>query len=193
MRVPLAIVVGHGPSPAGRGWGERIDSAEIVIRMSNCSWQDPVDYGERYDYGLLGLLNKHGKLIEREPDPRQPDEAWVTYDWMRALAPKEWRGVPCLPSCADTLVKMVGGRREPDFRLTKGCAAACWTIVHIAPVSLALIGCDMLLDGRPTQPINPPQYPWSRSARRRYHDHAAETKLIRRLALAFDVGIEDWR
>ena len=43
------VIIGHGASPKGCGWGARIDE-HIVIRMKDPSWQSKEDYGKRTDY-----------------------------------------------------------------------------------------------------------------------------------------------
>ncbi len=44
------VVVGHGPSLVGKGLGPKIDSFDIVVRISGTDNQTPEDYGTRSDF-----------------------------------------------------------------------------------------------------------------------------------------------
>src|SRR5690348_13506325 len=43
------LIIGHGASPKGKGWGSGIDE-HTVVRLKNPSWQNKEDYGTRCDY-----------------------------------------------------------------------------------------------------------------------------------------------
>lgn len=45
----MIVIVGHGPSPVGKGWGKEIDR-HPVARMKDLSWQNWKDYGARLDF-----------------------------------------------------------------------------------------------------------------------------------------------
>lgn len=49
----IISVIGNGPSPVGKGWGERIDVSDKVIRLHDCQYQNRADYGRRYDIGVM--------------------------------------------------------------------------------------------------------------------------------------------
>lgn len=52
---PRVVVIGHGPSCVGKGWGKEIDRYPVV-RMKSPEWQvreRPRDYGRRTDFLLF--------------------------------------------------------------------------------------------------------------------------------------------
>lgn len=132
--MPLTVIVGHGRSPEGRGWGTRIDAADCVIRMWNWEWQNPADCGTRYDYGLH---ETHRKVIGqwREHCTKHPARAYVVSileryrDYERDfpdgsifINQRQWLNVE------GRRIKGVG--ETGVWELTRGGIAACWAITQ---------------------------------------------------------------
>lgn len=131
-------VIGHGRSPEGRHWGERIDSCDAVVRMWDWFWQPNADYGEKYDYGVVALIPFSLEPFHKAPKAI-PRIAWLGY----ARGKGE---TPVLPNMEiidqryrDEAVRL-GGR--PGMNLTRGCAAVCWAIE--AADEVVLVGFDNL-------------------------------------------------
>lgn len=137
------IVVGHGPSPAGKGWGARIDRADRVIRMFDCGWQDPADYGARYDIGVMTLRKRQAAWFAREA-VRRPTEWWA-YDQdghgVAISTPEPQTPVDVAAAQAEAVRQ--GGMGTGGFlTLTRGAAAACFAASQFAPRRLVLVGFD---------------------------------------------------
>lgn len=136
------VVVGHGRSPEGKRWGNKIDACKKVVRMWDWQWQDDADFGNKYDYGLmvltpkaLGIFHLHNKRI--------PNRGWLVYYG------KPTAGVlPNPPPCEilNTPVWVQQGREmgglglTGELTLTRGCAAAAWAIQNDSRV--VLVGFD---------------------------------------------------
>lgn len=148
----MTAVIGHGRSPEGRGWGDRINSASQVIRMWNWHWQSTDDYGSRYDWGVI----EAHKVTIRDwmaHNQRQPAKGWIASLLMR------YRGMDQeLPPSArlvdqENWLKM----QRPDDRgcgetgrwqLTRGGIAACWAIMNAEPGDrVVLVGFDVIRAG----------------------------------------------
>src|ERR1044072_2888538 len=69
-------IIGHGRSPEGTGWGPRIDACDCVIRMWDCHWQNPADFGRRYD---IGFFEVHPSLLPKfkTHNKRKPRLGWL--------------------------------------------------------------------------------------------------------------------
>jgi hypothetical protein len=149
----LTVVVGHGRSPEGKGWGPRIDAAGCVVRMWNHGWQDPADYGSRYDYGLHET-HRSVLLQWRKHCTRHPTKAYVVsileryrnyeadfpagsifidqYNWLR----QEGKAI-----------KGIG--ETGKWELTRGSIAACWAITRAKhDETIILSGFDNVYGGR---------------------------------------------
>lgn len=135
------VVIGHGRSPEGRGWGEKIDAC-TVIRCWDWEWQSLADYGERYDYGVLALIPFSIRPF-LETTKSMPAVGWLGY--ARARDPIDMSRLPKMQIIdqryRDLAVKELGAK--PSFNLTRGCAAACWAI-DAADDSVVLVGFDNL-------------------------------------------------
>lgn len=144
------VVIGHGRTPGGKGWGPKIDEC-LVVRLWDNHWQDPTDYGTRYDYGYMELSPKQFSRLKFY-NQRTPDIGWIggllkrsNYD----LPPKtqviltgEWteRG------------RRLGGVGETGkLKLTRGVQAACWAISQ-RPDAVVLVGFDNVYTGEALTP-----------------------------------------
>ncbi len=151
------VVIGHGGSPVGQGWGRVIDSASRVVRMWNCAWQDPVDYGRRYTHGIIEAHPKFIRNFQRF-NQLQPWVGWVAsyLDGWGRRAGHPYR-VP--PKCEThdqrlwiedpQLGGKVGGVGETGrWELTRGGFAGMWAIMTSRPGDqVTMVGCDNLRGG----------------------------------------------
>ena len=88
MRV---CIIGHGPSAKGKMLGRAIDAHDVVIRHVECDWQNPSDYGTRYD---IGIFCPEPMFVALDAQ-WVPDQYWF-YDPSGTQAPlKEFRGRRC--------------------------------------------------------------------------------------------------
>lgn len=146
-------VIGHGRSPEGKGWGPLIDQCNIVVRMWDCEWQAPEDYGVKYDYGMFVLTPK-GLRMFVENRVKEPTQAYLAY--MGKPVPAEAiKDIQHNTEFVDTrkwvqLAEAQGGRGlNPDktLTLTRGTAAACWACEHSPNGTVFLVGFDNVKKG----------------------------------------------
>lgn len=152
-----AVIVGHGPSPKGRGWGKHIDAAETVVRMFDCGWQSPEDYGTRYDIGVVTLAARQLNWFATEATRRpalwwlyRQDGAWFS---VKGETPQEMFTVDQDRQTAlDIGAQTLGG----NFALTRGTAAACNAIRRLGVGTVVLVGFDEVRARRfSQQPYSP--------------------------------------
>lgn len=197
----ITAVIGHGRSPEGRGWGERIDACGRVIRMWNWHWQVAVDHGTRYD---IGLIEVHKSTIAdwREHNRNKPKDGYIASLLMR------YRNmIPELPKDAILLDQhrlwLKQQRRQDwgkgetgNWELTRGGIAACWAIDTAKEGDeLVLVGFDVIKAGiaAPVEQAFSPEYMASDGffgmgcyvpgkTKEGNHDYPAERRLIEFLA-----------
>lgn len=198
----IVAVVGHGPSPAGRGWGARIDACDCVIRMWDCHWQDAADYGTRYDVGCFTLSPKEivdfRRLLRRRP------ASWWAYDPRGMIHACHVESLPEPVVAIDPSAWEVKGRRmggiglSGRFELSRGSAAALAALEWLKPEWLHLVGFDTVASGTIAQTEYGPAAAASNALRQvtpqhkidrargktASHDYQAERRLI--LAAAGD-------
>lgn len=200
------VIIGHGHSPVGRGWGGVIDKADRVVRMWEWHWQDVADYGRRYDYGII---ETHCGVLRRfwDHNQRLPTKGWIasylyqvekrghlaririperTETWDQRL----WVGDPRLGGA-------VGGVGVTgEWELTRGGFAACWALqTSWSGDEVVMVGCDNLLAGiaLPIHDAFPQAYRQSPATasfkdyvvgvtKTGNHDFPAEGELLNRLA-----------
>lgn len=140
-------VIGHARSPEGRGWGERIDACNVVVRMYDWEWQPLADYGERYDYGIVALIPFSLKPFLEAVNKPQPAKGWLGY--ARGREPVNMAGLPKMEVISQDFRDIgisLGG--SPGFNLTRGCAAACWAVNAAGQGgTVILVGFDNLKAG----------------------------------------------
>jgi hypothetical protein len=201
-------VIGHGPSPVGQGWGWEIDRCDAVWRFWDCHWQDPADYGTRYDIGLFTAVPGELKFFRRHR--RRDPGAWFAYD-LRGLYRNghvEPLHQPVVSFDARPWVEQarrLGGRGAGGrLELSRGCAASMMAMTAGKTDRLILVGLDAIRDGN----LPADHYPEDFKAciretgrtmnlshlgtRTGSHDWAVERKLIEASGLAHDCAIE-WR
>lgn len=188
MRV---AVIGHGPSPTGRGWGKKIDACDVVIRMWECGWQSQEDYGERYTYGLFNLAESRDGQRARQHLPCQPVPAkeWWLYRSGGARVPmglftKPVRDAPIRKLIAE--LASLGARTiNADKAATpsRGLAAIATAVDRFPAAQIVLVGFDSMTGGRISEREYAPAFQaglpdwidWRNDGVRTYaHDFAAE-------------------
>lgn len=140
----ITAVIGHGRSPEGKGWGDKIDACDTVVRMWDWHWQEPEDYGTKYDYGVIALLRTSVTAFLNHNDG-EPRKGWIGY----SRGPVDMSRLPPMviidQRYRDEAVK-IGGRKNSN--LTRGCAAACWALNEAAKGDdVILVGFDNLKAG----------------------------------------------
>jgi hypothetical protein len=143
-KVLTIAVIGHGRSPEGKYWGRKIDDCETVVRMWDWHWQQPDDYGEQYDYGVVALL-RTSIVAFLNNNEREPKIEWLGY----LRGPVDMKLLPDMriidQRYRDEAVRLGG---KPNFNLTRGCAAACWALNQAeAGEDVVLVGFDNLRAG----------------------------------------------
>ncbi len=201
-------IIGHGRSPEGRGWGDRVDACGRVIRMWNWHWQAPEDYGRRYDWGLIEV---HKQTIRdwREHNRHAPSQGWLASLLMR------YRGmIGDMPPDAILLNQEVWLRQPQrkywgcgetgDWQLTRGGIAACWAISTAREGdTILLVGFDVIRAGvaLPVEEAFSPAYRGSGGffgmgaykpgkTKEGNHDYPAERRLIEFLAARVPVSVQ---
>jgi len=191
-------IIGHGRSAEGQGWGRHIDACSLVVRMWDCHWQAPTDYGRKYDYGLFeiagGITEKFNRFNQR--DPRR---GWIASFLWRAhtaialpakteiIDQRRWTSVG---------VEIGGMGTRGKLQFTRGTIAACWAIENAKPDDkVILVGFDNVM-ARVALPIETGFSPGYRAepstfhfdgyvegaARYGNHDFGVEYPVMKRLA-----------
>jgi hypothetical protein len=199
------VVVGHGRSPEGKCWGSRIDNCKTVVRMWDWEWQDPIDCGVKYDYGLF-TMTPTGLRVFMEHNKRTPSRGWLAYfgkpTMLSGLLPNGKPVEVVDPAPWWRWAREMGGAGlSGRLTLTRGCVAAAWAIAH-EPRHVVLVGFDNVACGI-NQPIelsfNPVYWKLYNSRNNRAagkmekvypigtaqtetHDMAVELPLLRKLA-----------
>lgn len=140
------VVVGHGRTPEGREWGDMINAADVVVRMWDWAWQEPRDYGTKYD---IGLIEAHPSYLREfyAHNHASPDEYWIASivqpgrsDWTAEL-PENTEVFDQLAWVSVGLA-MGGCGKTGRLRYTRGTLAALWAIENLGPKELVLVGFD---------------------------------------------------
>lgn len=142
-------IIGHGASANGRRWRDLIDGCDTVVRMWDCDWQDPRDYGERYD---VGLVNADRRSVEAfiQSVRRAPAEWWV-YDLGHMPNLPDATVIDPAPWC-ERAVALGGETTRDRLNLTRGCVAAAHAIT-LRPERVFLVGFDAIRDGGVLRPM----------------------------------------
>lgn len=154
-----AVVIGSAPSPAGRSWGERIDAADLVVRMWDWHWQGAADYGSRCDAAVFTTTPSYLDAVIDRSAPMCWPATWWAYD-----IHGHWHGRSAWPTLAGRPIEVMDVRAWADaamdagyagtarlarkFDLTRGAAAAIWAVLSRRPDVLVLVGMDGIVDGR---------------------------------------------
>jgi len=182
-----------------------INAQACVVRMWDCQWQTEVDYGSRYDYGLIEV---HKGVMDKfwAHNARQPAIGWIASTMDKGPIP--------LPSPVELLSQQqwveagsragVNGRGERGkWELTRGTIAACWAIERAAAGDeVILVGFDNVRAGRCLTMHDgfPKAYRGAPTTftfkgykegevRYGYHDFSAEWPLLRLLAERREVHV----
>lgn len=175
--------------------------------MWNWDWQQPADYGTRYD---VGLLEVHPKIMKqwREFNRSTPTEGWVASQLHCGRA-----SPPMPPNCliVDQKTRWIdqegraagikGAGETGEWELTRGGIAACWAMEHVSPRGeVILVGFDNIAAGiaLPPEAAFSPEYQahggfWGMDgykggvSKEGNHDYIAEGLLLK--AMAARLGI----
>jgi len=199
------VVIGHGRSPEGQSWGARIDGADVVIRMWDCQWQAPTDYGERYDFGLIEASPRYGVAF-RIHNRREPAIGWIAsmlHGWWKTAVPERTEFLDQAPW--NDLGRELGGLGATGrLQFTRGTIAACWAITRAAPGDeLVLCGFDDIFRGVASASLeeafsdayraNPGTFPFGGYAcgvsKMGNHDYAIERPVMMHLAREHGVRV----
>lgn len=141
-----AVVVGHGRSPEGQGWGKRIDSADLVLRMWDWHWQSETDYGRKYDIGFYEA-SKAWMPNFWQHNQHTPEQGWVASFW--GNSPKHCKTPDrstfvCQERWCEQAKAMGGHGLNPELlHFTRGAIATCWLIENSKPGDkIILVGFD---------------------------------------------------
>lgn len=176
-----AVIIGGGASALRRGWGHFIDKADFVVRMFDHSWQEPADYGTRYDAGFF-MINQ-GPAFERWPRPSHL--VMATTGVMATTDPTEWWGaisfeqfeplIPAFKKRADFRLFKFYDLAEraraltpdslPKVVLARGTQAAIAALWHVKPTRLILVGFDHMRAGCMTRSAHKPFNPATNNLR----------------------------
>jgi hypothetical protein len=167
----IAAVIGHGRSPEGKGWGVKIDACDAVVRMWEWQWQAPADYGTKYDYGLFTV---HPAVLPvfRRQNRRRPRLTWLAYRLSPFIAPPENCQVIDPAEWLMEAVRLGGSSSGSGLQLTRGTAAACWTMTSLSVTDLVLVGFDNIYLGT--------QLPWDQAFSPDYSDLYFSYKQVNR-------------
>lgn len=143
------IIVGHGTSPKGKGWGARIDE-HTVIRLKNPTWQTKEDYGRRLDY-LCSSTETMPAMLDYKTVPKQYWAQPKRGKWSeitearfreRAKAPLL---IP-LDIYMPWLEKFWTLRKEDTPNISVGLSAIIFASALLKPDTISLVGFDNLLN-----------------------------------------------
>jgi hypothetical protein len=207
LPMPTIAIIGHGRSPEGRGWGERINAADHVVRMWNWHWQDPADYGTRYDTGVIEV---HKTTIRdwRAHNQHQPESGWIASMLMRYrdMVTELPRGAQIIDQEKYLRLpprQMRGFGETGVWQLTRGGIAACWAISSAREGdTVVLVGFDVIKAGiaLPVVDAFSPEYMQSGGffgmgayvagkSKEGNHDYAAERELYQFMAARSGVSV----
>jgi len=144
------VVIGHGRTPVGQGWGPKIDACDAVIRLWDWDWQDAEDYGCKYDYGYFEL------------SPRQLDRFHLhnkrtpTINWLGGWLKQRDYPLPPNTIVVDPLpwvrlgLALGGIGTKGKLTFTRGVVAAAWAIDCLASAGdlIVLVGLDNVRAGK---------------------------------------------
>jgi len=201
--VTTFAIIGHGPSPEGRGWGRKIDRCDHVVRMFNCGWQATEDYGCRYDAGVLTADARTIAWLHERP-VRKPESWWIYSPGGSVFTVKG--DAPCeLITMAEHGPRGVVGAEMVDgkFAYTRGTAAVLHAIGK-RPDMVVLVGMDDVAGGlfgrvaypeacRSEMSLKPDLFAGeprpTGETRSECHDLSIERQMIYHTAREFDVRV----
>jgi hypothetical protein len=151
----LIAVIGHGLTPKGKGWGEKIDACNVVLRMWDWHWQNEEDYGRKYDVGFFEIAPPLLKTFFKY-NQSQPDLGYV--------GSVLWHANECqLPPRTEIITqdawaavgtRLGGHSKTGKLAFTRGTIAACWAVDRFANAGdvVILVGFDNVKLGKTLSP-----------------------------------------
>lgn len=189
----VCVIIGHGTSPKGKGWGSRIDE-NIVVRLKDPSWylEHRDDYGKRTDYmaasteTLPVMLDCKAVPIEYWGQPKRGKWSPVTEAKFRERAKAPLRIHLDVHEHWNPLFRSLTGTTQaecPNHSL--GMAAITYVCELLKPETVLLVGFDNML--------KPNQLEYHKANRGRHpsrHDWFAEHNMLERVAKHYNVTIK---
>jgi len=146
-------VVGHDKTLPQAGKGIEIDSFDFVVKMNNCGWQWPEDYGSRYDYGIA---TNSSLLLDGNKMPMI--EMWVFNKRGDFDALCEYNDVTKYLSryIEDGLYRFAG--RKFKKGMSRGCAGIIATMSILRPRVIKVFGMHQVMTGTYQKERHPSEY-----------------------------------
>lgn len=206
---PTAVIVGHGLSPKGKGWGAKIDNCDTVVRMWNWHWQNKFDYGTKYDYGFFEINSAEMARYHRH-NVCKPARGWVATTLHSNVGRKEYTGeFPFPTEIVSSEEWEAEGRRlggmglKGRLVLSRGVRAAAWALYWLPKGHrLVLVGFDNvykqralpITEGYPPEFVDCPAcFPFrdytGGGTKYGNHDYAVEGPLLRAIAAKREVTL----
>lgn len=171
-------VVGHGPSMVGKGLGEVIDKHNVVIRMVEWGWQNPIDYGDKYNIGIY-CQGPSKEMIGKEP--KLPSQAYWKY-LVNGNTGKDHLDI----------TNSVNLRSNLKRKISRGTAAFICAYDLLESKQITLAGFDAVRQGQYNEDHHPEQfknYMGNRGVRTNTHDWRGEMILIMKMVDFFDIQL----
>lgn len=193
-------IIGHGLTPVGKGWGNKIDSCNLVCRLWNWHWQGERDWGARYDWGFYEISPTEMARFHKHNVAR-PVTGWVgsklkPYEGnlpfpTEVIDPEHWEQLAVNKFGGSG----AGGKR---LKLTRGVRLAAWAIERSRKGDeVILVGFDNVVTGTALTPEEgypeeyrkcPAGFPFrdyvGGGTKYRSHDYAVEGPVLKALAKA---------
>ena len=184
-------IVGHGPSPKGKGLGNQIDSHEIVVRLKNCS---PLigtpDYGSRID--AICMSTEVSAIAEQA----QASMFWLypkngKYDEVKNFDVIAKKGAPfMIPLDLCNFWNDEFRKLNPFHNnVSTGLASIFIAAHYYEPKQITLVGFDTLVD--PSVPFSRNDFAPRTGVGEIKHDWENENKLLKQISdtYQFQIGV----
>lgn len=138
-------IIGYGTSCDGKGFGEKIDACDLVVRFCCTDLSCSGDYGTRYDAGVMAGpwgLERNTALVKHLPSQ------WWMY-WLRLG--RRWNPPnPLLDRMVLQHDVVVPEIESAGLAPTRGLCAVMMACKFYRPNTVILVGFDSLMSGKQT-------------------------------------------
>jgi hypothetical protein len=190
------VIVGYGPSAFGKKLGNIIDSMDVVVKLHDNHILSTVDFGERYDVGILPgpWLTKALEQIQNTPD-----KEWLVY-----MFSSQRSKVGCPSAINNRQVHMYKEKIDNIFQEmfdigrapTRGLCAVAMCIWKYQPKNIWLVGFDDVMSGElhqyhddyPLQKYNEKELADGECSR---HNFKLEKQTLEQLSNIYNTNIRD--
>ena len=184
------VIIGHGTSPKGKGWGSLIDE-HTVIRLKDPSWQKVEDYGNRCDY--MCASTETMQIMQQYRT--RPKEFWAqpkrgTWNPTTEAAFRSKTKIPLLIPIEiykPWLAKFVSLRKEDTPNPSLGLSTIIFAAALLKPETILLVGFDNLL--------NPDLLDYDKADRGHWvsrHEWHVENSMLPMIEAEYGVKVEPW-